>query len=101
MGLPERGTRRVRAPCDRARTSAHCRGAPRRQRRPHRAAGHAALRDRLEHVRQEHAPVCAASFAMPVVELYTSIRVEDSLEQGMSYFMAALARLKQIVDTAL
>ncbi|HYT76836.1 MAG TPA: MutS family DNA mismatch repair protein, partial [Vicinamibacterales bacterium] len=50
---------------------------------------------------QAGAPVCAASFAMPVVELYTSIRVEDSLEQGMSYFMAALARLKQIVDTAL
>ncbi len=30
-----------------------------------------------------------------------ALRVQDSLELGLSYFMAALARLKQIVDAAL
>jgi hypothetical protein len=49
---------------------------------------------------QAGAPVCAASFTMPTVDLHTSIRVQDSLELGLSYFMAALARLKQIVDAA-
>jgi predicted ATPase len=49
---------------------------------------------------QAGAPVCAASFVMPPAQLYTSIRVQDSLELGLSYFMAALARLKQIVDAA-
>jgi hypothetical protein len=46
------------------------------------------------------APVCAEAFVMPPVDLQTSIRVQDSLELGLSYFMAALARLKQIVDAA-
>ena len=46
------------------------------------------------------APVCATTLLMPPVELQTSIRVQDSLELGLSYFMAALARLKQIVDAA-
>ena len=49
---------------------------------------------------QAGAPVCASSFSMPPVDLHTSIRVQDSLELGLSYFMAALARLKQIVDAA-
>lgn len=49
---------------------------------------------------QAGAPVCASSFAMPPLDLHTSIRVQDSLELGLSYFMAALARLKQIVDAA-
>ncbi len=49
---------------------------------------------------QAGAPVCAAAFAMPPADLQTSIRVQDSLELGLSYFMAALARLKQIVDAA-
>ena len=49
---------------------------------------------------QAGAPACAASFVMPAADLYTSIRVQDSLELGLSYFMAALARLKQIVDAA-
>lgn len=49
---------------------------------------------------QAGAPVCAASFVMPAADLHTSIRVQDSLELGLSYFMAALARLKQIVDAA-
>jgi hypothetical protein len=50
---------------------------------------------------QAGAPVSASSFSMPPVDLQTSIRVQDSLELGLSYFMAALARLKQIVDAAL
>jgi len=49
---------------------------------------------------QAGAPVCARALTMPPAALYTSIRVEDSLELGLSYFMAALARLKQIVDAA-
>jgi hypothetical protein len=49
---------------------------------------------------QAGAPVCATSFHMPPADVYTSIRIEDSLEHGVSYFMAALARLKQIVDAA-
>jgi hypothetical protein len=49
---------------------------------------------------QAGAPACAAAFAMPPANLQTSIRVQDSLELGLSYFMAALARLKQIVDAA-
>ena len=49
---------------------------------------------------QAGAPVCAASFIMPPAAVHTSIRVQDSLELGLSYFMAALARLKQIVDAA-
>jgi hypothetical protein len=49
---------------------------------------------------QAGAPVCASAFTMPPVDLQTSIRVQDSLELGLSYFMAALARLKQIVDAA-
>jgi DNA mismatch repair ATPase MutS len=49
---------------------------------------------------QAGAPVCATTFRMPPARLHTSIRIEDSLEHGVSYFMAALARLKQIVDAA-
>ncbi|HMC76031.1 MAG TPA: hypothetical protein VKH34_02825 [Vicinamibacterales bacterium] len=49
---------------------------------------------------QAGAPVCAGAFEMPPIDLQTSIRVQDSLELGLSYFMAALARLKQIVDAA-
>jgi hypothetical protein len=49
---------------------------------------------------QAGAPVCAAALTMPHVELQTSIRVEDSLERGLSYFMAALAALKRVVDAA-
>ncbi len=46
------------------------------------------------------APVCAASFALPPITLWTSARVTDSLEQGVSFFMAELRRLKQVVDAA-
>lgn len=44
--------------------------------------------------------VCAHRFRLPECDLQTSIRVQDSLERGLSYFMAALARLKGVVDAA-
>jgi ABC-type multidrug transport system fused ATPase/permease subunit len=43
---------------------------------------------------------CAAALRLPTCDLQTSVRVQDSLELGVSYFMAALARLKGIVDAA-
>jgi DNA mismatch repair ATPase MutS len=49
---------------------------------------------------QAGAPACAAAFELPPSDLQTSIRVQDSLELGLSYFMAALARLKGVVDAA-
>jgi len=44
------------------------------------------------------APVCATSFACQPLELATSIRVRDSLADGVSFFMAELLRLKKVVD---
>jgi DNA mismatch repair ATPase MutS len=44
--------------------------------------------------------VCASRLRLPPCDLQTSIRVQDSLELGLSYFMAALARLKGVVDAA-
>ena len=44
--------------------------------------------------------VCAESLRLPAVDLYTSVSVHDSLERGLSYFMAALARLKAVIDAA-
>jgi len=49
---------------------------------------------------QAGGPVCAAVLEMPAARLRTSMRVHDSLEQGLSYFMAALARLKTVVDAS-
>jgi hypothetical protein len=49
---------------------------------------------------QSGAPVCASRLTMPRVELRTSIRLADSLERGVSLFMAELERLKEIVDAA-
>ncbi len=45
-------------------------------------------------------PVCAEAFRLPPVALWTSMRIQDSLERGVSYFMAELQRLKQVVDAA-
>lgn len=45
-------------------------------------------------------PVCAAALRLPPVALWTSVRVQDSLERGVSYFMAELQRLKLVVDAA-
>ncbi len=44
--------------------------------------------------------VCAAALSLPPVELWTSVRVQDSLERGVSFFLAELQRLKLIVDAA-
>jgi DNA mismatch repair ATPase MutS len=49
---------------------------------------------------QAGAPVCAKGFTLPPCDLQTSLRIQDSLERGVSYFMAALARLKAVVDAA-
>jgi hypothetical protein len=49
---------------------------------------------------QAGAPVCADTLTMPMVDVRTSIRLADSLERGVSLFMAELERLKQIVDAA-
>jgi hypothetical protein len=49
---------------------------------------------------QTGAAACATRFQLPQVDVQTSIRVQDSLELGLSYFMAALARLKGVVDAA-
>jgi hypothetical protein len=43
-------------------------------------------------------PVCAQSLETPLYELATSIRVRDSLREGVSFFMAELKRLKEVVD---
>lgn len=49
---------------------------------------------------QAGAPVCAVALRLAPLELATSMRVQDSLEQGVSYFMAELRRLKAVVDAA-
>jgi hypothetical protein len=49
---------------------------------------------------QAGGPVCATSLRMPRVRIQTSMRVQDSLEEGVSYFMAALKRLKEILEEA-
>jgi hypothetical protein len=42
--------------------------------------------------------VCARAFRMPPLDLCTSMRVVDSLERGVSTFLAEVVRLKQVVD---
>ena len=49
---------------------------------------------------QAGGPVCAARLLLAPLTLATTIRVQDSLEQGVSYFMAELKRLKAVVDLA-
>lgn len=49
---------------------------------------------------QAGGPVCASACKLPPVDLWTSVRVQDSLEEGVSFFMAELMRLKQVVDAA-
>jgi hypothetical protein len=46
------------------------------------------------------APVCARRLTMPPLTLYTSMRVSDSLELGLSLFMTSLLRLKRVMDAA-
>jgi ABC-type multidrug transport system fused ATPase/permease subunit len=46
------------------------------------------------------APVCARSMSLSPMRIETSMRIQDSLADGVSFFMAELKRLKQIVDIA-
>jgi ABC-type multidrug transport system fused ATPase/permease subunit len=45
-------------------------------------------------------PVCASAMRLPRVSLETSMRIHDSLQAGLSHFMAELERLKQVVTAA-
>jgi predicted ATPase len=45
-------------------------------------------------------PACADELTLPPLALLSSIRVRDSLEEGVSYFMAELQRLKAVVSAA-
>jgi DNA mismatch repair ATPase MutS len=49
---------------------------------------------------QAGGPVCATRMSLPAAQLWTVMRVEDSLLRGVSYFMAELQRLKQVVEAA-
>jgi hypothetical protein len=49
---------------------------------------------------QAGGPVCAERLTIPPMALATSMRVRDSLESGVSFYMAELMRLKEIVDMA-
>ncbi|MEW6681794.1 MAG: hypothetical protein AB1451_02585 [Nitrospirota bacterium] len=46
------------------------------------------------------APVCAASWTSPWMRLVCCIRVDDSLDAGLSYFYAEVKRLKYLLDAA-
>jgi hypothetical protein len=44
------------------------------------------------------APVCATKLVMAECRVRTSMRISDSLEEGVSHFYAELSRLKAVVD---
>jgi hypothetical protein len=46
------------------------------------------------------APVCAGALTLPPVQVRTSMRIEDSLAEGISLFMAELLRIKEVVEGA-
>jgi DNA mismatch repair ATPase MutS len=43
------------------------------------------------------APVCASSFSWSPMNILSSIRISDSLQESTSYFMAELKRLHQVI----
>ena len=49
---------------------------------------------------QAGAPTCTESFQTPSVHIVTSLRVEDSLTEGVSFFMAELKCIKAAVKLA-
>jgi len=49
---------------------------------------------------QAGAPTCTDGFQTPPVHIVTSLRVEDSLTEGVSFFMAELKRIKAAVQLA-
>ncbi|MEP6957628.1 MAG: MutS family DNA mismatch repair protein [Nitrospirota bacterium] len=50
---------------------------------------------------QAGAPVCAGQFEWTWVRLATCIRVDDSLEEGLSFFYAEVKRLKSLLDATM
>ncbi len=50
---------------------------------------------------QAGAPVCATAFRWSLVRLASCIRVDDSLDGGLSFFYAEVKRLKTILDSTL
>jgi hypothetical protein len=46
------------------------------------------------------APVCARSLSIPCMRVFTCMRVDDSLEEGVSLFMAELLRIRSVVEEA-
>jgi len=49
---------------------------------------------------QAGGPVCAKALRIPPLRVVTSMQVTDSLADGVSFFMAGLQRLRQVVDAA-
>jgi hypothetical protein len=49
---------------------------------------------------QAGAAACAEELVVPPVLLHTSMRVQDSLERGVSLFMAEVERLRRIIEAA-
>jgi hypothetical protein len=49
---------------------------------------------------QAGAPTCSTACRLPPLQVATSMRVGDSLAEGVSFYLAELRRLKQIVDQA-
>ncbi len=49
---------------------------------------------------QAGAPVCAASFEWTWVRIFCCIRVDDSLDAGLSFFYVEVKRLKRLLDAA-
>ena len=46
------------------------------------------------------APACASALRIGPLRVATSMRIEDSLEEGVSHFYAELRRLKRVIDLA-
>lgn len=46
------------------------------------------------------APVCARDFKCSIMNVYTSMRINDNLEESISSFYAELLRIKMIVEAA-
>src|SRR5690606_29966663 len=49
---------------------------------------------------QAGAPVCCAALELPPLEPWTSVRIRDSLTEGVSLFLAELHRMREIVEAA-
>ncbi|MEJ2202888.1 MAG: MutS family DNA mismatch repair protein [Gemmatimonadota bacterium] len=45
-------------------------------------------------------PTCASELSLPALQVRTSMRIDDSLSEGISLFMAELLRIREIVNAA-